>query len=57
MLWFAIQMFDLKSIEHKYLEKGHTQNENDSVHAALETANRNVCMQQVLKSFLFSLYS
>ena len=42
MLWYAMQKFELTSIEHKYLEKGHTQNENDSVHAAIETACRHV---------------
>ena len=44
MLWYALQKFNLQYIEHKYLEKGHTQNENDSVHASIERASRNVCV-------------
>ena len=40
MLWFAMQKFDLESIHHKYLEKGHSQNENDSIHASVERASR-----------------
>ena len=42
MLWYCLQKFDLSSIEHKYLEKGHTFNENDSAHSAIENASRNV---------------
>ena len=42
MLWYCIKRFDLTSIEHKYLEKGHTQNENDSMHSAIESASRNI---------------
>ena len=38
MLWYAIQKFKLNSVSHKYLEKGHTQNEGDSMHAAIECA-------------------
>ena len=40
MLWYALNNFHLSSIEHKYLEKGHNQNENDSIHAAIETSSR-----------------
>lgn len=32
----------LQKIEHVYLEKGHTQNENDSVHSTIERATRHV---------------
>ena len=40
-LWYALNKFILSSIHHiKYLEKGHTQNENDSIHAAIETSSR-----------------
>lgn len=42
MIWYCLQKFDLLSIEHKYLEKGHTFNENDSVHSTVEGASRNV---------------
>lgn len=42
MLWYCLQKFHPSSITHKYLEKGHTQNENDSVHSAVESASRNV---------------
>lgn len=42
MLWYALQKFNLTSIEHEYLEKGHTQNKNDSVQAAIEAASRYV---------------
>lgn len=31
MFWYGINLFNLESAEHKYLEKGHTQNEGDSV--------------------------
>lgn len=36
MLWYCLKTFNLDYIKHKYLEKGHTQSENDSVHAAIE---------------------
>ena len=42
MWWYALQKFNLEYIQHKYLEKGHTQNENDSVHAAVENTSRNI---------------
>ncbi|XP_053396810.1 uncharacterized protein LOC128556283 [Mercenaria mercenaria] len=37
MLWYAMKTLKLQSIKHKYLQKGHTQSENDSVHAAIES--------------------
>ena len=42
MLWFCLQKFGITSITDKYLEKGHTQNENDSIHATTESASRNI---------------
>jgi hypothetical protein len=42
MLWYCLNKFNLEFIKHKYLEKGHTYNENDSVHASIETASRHV---------------
>ena len=42
MLWYCLQKFNLSSITHKYLEKGHTFNENDSVHSIIETASKNI---------------
>ena len=42
MLWYSLKKFNLSSIEHKYLEKGHTFNENDSIHAAIENVSRNI---------------
>ena len=42
LLWYALQKFNFTSVEHKFLEKGHTQNENDSIHAAIENASRNI---------------
>ena len=33
---------NLDSDEHKYLEKDHTQNEGDSIHATIEHASRNI---------------
>lgn len=42
MLWYALQKLSLKSIEHKYLENGHTQNENDSIHSSIESASKNI---------------
>jgi hypothetical protein len=40
MLWYCLHNFNLTSIEHKYFEKGHTRNENDSMHASIEHASR-----------------
>lgn len=42
MLWYAVNIFHLESVEHKFLEKGHTQNENDSIHSAIESCSRNI---------------
>ena len=39
---FARAHFDLKTINHMFLEKGHTETENDSVHATIERKARNI---------------
>ena len=41
MLWYALQKFRMQSITQKYLEKGHTFNEGDSIHSAVERASKN----------------
>lgn len=35
---YALSVLNIKSITHKYLISGHTQNENDSVHSVIEKA-------------------
>lgn len=35
---YAVQNLDIKSITHKYLIRGHSQNEGDSVHSVIERA-------------------
>ena len=40
MLWYALTAFSFEQIEHKFLEIGHTFNENDSMHSTIETALR-----------------
>jgi hypothetical protein len=42
MLWYALTKYHLESIVHKYLEKGHTQNEGDCIHSSVEAASRHV---------------
>ena len=42
MLWFCLHKYKLHSITHKYLEKGHTFNENDSIHATVEHASKKI---------------
>ncbi|XP_052221583.1 uncharacterized protein LOC127838063 isoform X1 [Dreissena polymorpha] len=42
LYWYSIQKFGFESIVHKFLEKGHTQNENDSMHSAIESSIKNV---------------
>lgn len=39
---FACAHFQLRTITHTFLEKGHTENENDSVHATIERKVRNI---------------
>ena len=40
MLWHALNKFSFEKVEHKFLERGHTFNENDSMHSTIETALR-----------------
>lgn len=42
MLWFAVSKMDFEYIEQKFLLTGHTFNEGDSVHSAIEKASSNV---------------
>lgn len=42
MYLYAINNFDIKSITHKFLTVGHTQNEGDSMHATIEREKRRV---------------
>ena len=42
MYWYCLNRFSLSSINHYYLEKGHTQNKNDSIHSTIESASKNV---------------
>ena len=42
MLWYALHRFSLTCIEHKYLEKGHTQIENDTIHSSIESASKKI---------------
>ena len=42
VLWHCIHTMDIKSICQKYLEKGHTQNENDSMHSTIERSSRKI---------------
>lgn len=42
MLSYAKSKFQFKKIQHKFLERGHTQSENDSMHAAIEHKSRHV---------------
>ena len=44
MLWYSLRLLDFNSITHKYLERGHTQNENDSVQSCIERAMKNVSL-------------
>lgn len=49
LLIYAVQVLKIKSISHKYLISGHTQNEGDSTHSTIE---KEVC--SVLKT-IFSM--
>ena len=42
MFLHALEKSGLDKIQHFYLEKGHTQNENDSVHSTIERATRHI---------------
>ena len=41
-LWYARQQFGFKRITHTFLEKGHTETENDSVHSTIERKTKNI---------------
>lgn len=36
MYFYAVQKYNLRSITHKYLIQGHSQNEGDNVHSVIE---------------------
>jgi hypothetical protein len=40
MYVYALMKTELQIIRHVFLEKGHTQNENDSIHATIESAKK-----------------
>jgi len=42
LYWYCIRKVGFESIVHKFLAKGHAQNENDSIHSAIEKKLRNV---------------
>ena len=42
MLWYSLKLLDFENVTHKYLERGHTQNENESVHSCIEMAMRSM---------------
>ena len=42
MLWYACSKLKLDSIEHKFLQTGHTFNEGDSMHLAIEIASKHI---------------
>ena len=42
MLWYSLKTLHLDNVCQKYLERGHTQNENDSVHLAIESSCKHV---------------
>ena len=42
MLWYACSKLNLDSIQHKFLQIGHSFNEGDSMHSAIERASRHI---------------
>jgi hypothetical protein len=42
MLWYSLKSMKFSSISHKFLERGHTMNENDSVHSVIERSLKDV---------------
>ncbi|GFS22714.1 DNA repair protein rhp54 [Elysia marginata] len=48
---FARTHFKLETITHTFLEKGHTETENDSVHATSERKSRNIDIYSPEQSF------
>ena len=47
MLWYAMKTLGFKTLQLKFLENGHTQNENESVHAAIERSSRNISVYTI----------
>ena len=46
MLWYALTAFTFEKVEHKFFERGHTFNENDSMHSTIETALRKLSVYE-----------
>ena len=42
MLWLALNRFSLSEVEHIFFIRGHSKNENDSVHSAIERASSKI---------------
>ena len=42
VVWYALNVLQFELIEHTHLVKGHTFNENDSVHSKIERIYRNM---------------
>ncbi|WAQ94759.1 hypothetical protein MAR_007230 [Mya arenaria] len=42
ILWYSVKALGFSKICHKYLERGLTQNENDSVHSTIERSCKNI---------------
>ena len=42
MYAYAIQRINIESITHRFLESGHSQNENDSIHGVIEKSRKGV---------------
>lgn len=42
MIWYSLNKFEFQEIEHNFFVKGHSKNENDSVHATIERVSKNV---------------
>jgi hypothetical protein len=42
MMWYALKLLNFESVSHKFLERGHTQNENDTVHSCIEKSMKNI---------------
>jgi len=38
--WYVVNVLKVERVAHNYLEVGHTQNENDSVHSTIESRSR-----------------
>jgi hypothetical protein len=41
-MWYALKLLNFESVSHKFLERGHTQNENDTVHSCIEKSMKNI---------------